>query len=277
MGHATKIEWCDATFNPWRGCAKTSPGCKHCYAERQATRNPGLLGTWGPAGTRPLANETYWRQAKQWQGKAERTGRRLRVFCGSMMDVFEDRPDLEEPRRRLFNTIYETPALDWLILTKRPRVMFDWLGGLSGMGWGAFAEHFPNAWLGTSIENQATADERLPILAECRARFLFVSAEPLLEPIKIRPWLDQAIAWCIIGGESGPQARPCDILWIDALRNDCLATDTACFIKQLGSNAMANGKPLRLHHPKGADPAAWPNQLRCREFPADQTMEQRHP
>jgi hypothetical protein len=130
MAETTKIQWTDHTFNPWRGCTKVSPGCAHCYAETQSKRNPKVLGVWGDAGTRPVASESYWRQPVAWDRIAKAEGRRRRVFCASLADVFEDRPELAAPRVRLLALAALTPHLDWLFLTKRPGTMAQWVSGL---------------------------------------------------------------------------------------------------------------------------------------------------
>ena len=123
MGAESKIEWTDHTFNPWWGCEKVSPGCAHCYADAFAKRlghgttRPKL---WGPGSERKVASEAMWREPIKWNRSAEKAGKRARVFCASMADVFEDRPDLLVPRARLFRLVAATPHLDWLLLTKRP-------------------------------------------------------------------------------------------------------------------------------------------------------------
>src|SRR5689334_23137746 len=120
MSENSKIEWTHHTFNPWRGCARVSPGCEHCYAETWAKRNPAQFGTWGATGTRVVASDAMWREPLKWDRKAAAAGERHRVFCASLADVGEDRLDLMVPRRRLCELIVDTPNLDWLLLTKRP-------------------------------------------------------------------------------------------------------------------------------------------------------------
>jgi protein gp37 len=191
MAQNSKIEWTHHTFNPWRGCTKVSEGCKNCYAETMSKRNPAVLGIWGDDGARVVAKEAYWRLPLKWNkavfDDAPLYGekKRLRVFCSSLADVFEDRPELVEPRRRLFGLINETPDLDWLLLTKRPENierLFDdvqrhwgWDEDLSVM----------NVWLGTSVENQEQADKRIPELLKIPATVRFLSCEPLLGPVDL--------------------------------------------------------------------------------------------
>lgn len=115
MGSDTKIEWCDRTFNPFIGCTKVSPGCDHCYAERYGKRF-GI--TWGPGQPRKRTSDASWREPLRWNAKAEREGRRYRVFCASLADVFDNEvPD--QWRDELFGLIAATPNLCWLVLTKR--------------------------------------------------------------------------------------------------------------------------------------------------------------
>lgn len=325
---ATTIEWADYTFNPWRGCSKVSPGCEHCYAERESRINPAVLGEWGPEGKRAMAAESYWRLPEKWNRRAiawplhvalcEKQGiadpilewqrragelpdtafmRRPRVFVGSMMDVFEDRHELRGPRERLFATIARTPRLDWLLLTKRPaearRVLF------STVFWNNVAVHsgyrqgsisiptvLPNLWLGVSVENQATANDRIPLLLTIPAAVRFLSCEPLLGPVDLTA-VQQTVAgcfgdcllnagipyptvnWVIAGGESGPEARPMHPDWVRSLRDQCLAADVPFFFKQWGAyapisaltdkdvllrkvNAESRGIPYG-HRPNGKD------------------------
>lgn len=268
MSQHTWISWADHTFNPWWGCAKVSAGCAHCYAETLANRfYPGLWGTDAP---RRPAEEQYWREPLAWNRKARRDGVRRRVFCASMGDVFEDRPDLRRPRAKLWTLIRRTPHLDWLLLTKRP----ENLTALLPEGWG---EGWENVWLGVTAENQQTAEERIPILLETPARVRFASCEPLLGPVDLtwlrlsgltfrspeRPWepwllipgdrLDAlrgeivsprttccvaddlpVLDWVIVGGESGGQAWPMHPDWARGLRDQCRKADTPFFFKQWG-------------------------------------------
>lgn len=186
------IEWTHHTFNGWRGCSKVSDGCRNCYAEKMSKRNPGVLGEWGAHGTRVIASEAQWKLPLKWDRLAQVSGRK-RVFCASLGDVFEDRPELVEPRHRLFNLIMETPYLDWLLLTKRPenmQGMIEETVGHMGEGYADMWPHcFQNVWLGTSVENQAAADQRIPKLLEVPAALHFLSCEPLLGMVDLSPWL----------------------------------------------------------------------------------------
>lgn len=244
MAEHTKIEWCDMTWNCWRGCSRVSAGCVNCYAERQAKRNPSVLGEWG-TGKRVIASESYWQQPIRWNKKARQEGRRYRVFCGSMMDVFEDRPELEEPRNKLLTTIFATPHLDWLLLTKRPENAQD-------LCWKKWRAGIPeNVWMGVSVENQETADERIPLLLQIPAAVRFLSCEPLIGPIRLNEWLlsehgrrqigaRPGIGWVIVGGESGPKARPMHPSWVRSIRDQCQAAGVPFFFKQWGEWSAFN-------------------------------------
>lgn len=299
MAENTKIEWTHHTFNPVRGCKKVSDGCKNCYAEKMSKRNPETLGVWGDDGVRAIAAESYWKQPVKWNRDAEKDGERRRVFCASLADVFEDRPEWIEPRARLFDLIRQTPNLDWLLLTKRPdniihsiyqlpldfwpeetrEMARNWLYGLPPK----------NVWLGTSVENQEQADKRIPELLKVPAKVRFLSCEPLLGDIKWlcapneRPqprgigtdyeWhpkgcIDTAIDWVIVGGESGPDARPMHPDWARSIRDYCKAANVPIFIKQMGSEYARN------HHfsdSKGGNLLEWAAEFRFREFPNAKT------
>ena len=297
MGQATKIEWCDHTFNPWWGCIRVSPGCEHCYAETFAKRTGHDV--WGPAKTtgRRMLSESYWRGPEKWNAKAAADGVRRRVFCASMADVFEDHPALPEPRARLFDLIEDTPHLDWLLLTKRPENM----NRMAPLRW---AGRWPaNVWAGCSVEDQKRADERLPHLLGVPARIRFLSCEPLVGPVEfsdvthrsdcVSVWGKPALAgihWVIVGGESGPGARSMDVAWARSIVAQCRGAGVAPFVKQLGARphdskdqdgrcdcpqwterCEAPGHAtgwMRLRDPKGGDWNEWPANLRVREWPA---------
>jgi protein gp37 len=141
MAQNSKIEWTDHTFNPWVGCTNVSPGCDHCYAEAWSKRS-GLV-KWGK-NPRRRTSEAYWRAPMKWQAASRsfsiQNGRRQRVFCASLADVFENKADAEW-RSDLFQLIAATPALDWLLLTKRPQNIEKMLpkswpeGGCRMCGW----------------------------------------------------------------------------------------------------------------------------------------------
>ncbi len=234
MGENSKIEWTTHTFNPWWGCTKVSEACKHCYAESWAKRVGQRV--WGPGSDRRLFGESHWRQPHRWNSKAQDQPERPRVFCASMADVFEDREELQPWRSKLWEVIEATPNLDWLLLTKRPQNV------LRLSGW---SRSWPtNVWLGTTIELQKRADELLPYLAAVPAHVRFISAEPLLGPLQIDPWLGSTINWVITGGESGPKARPAAPTWFRELLLQCMRADVPFHFKQWGDWAPGLGVNL---------------------------------
>ena len=382
---STEIEWTDETWNPVTGCTKVSAGCKNCYAETVANR------FWGErkftdvrCHAERLNAPTRWRKPR-------------RVFVNSMSDLFhEDVPD--DFIANVFNRIRWCYAAGrghtFQILTKRPQRMRDVMrrlrfdGAGTGRVWIAASDDaagyplgsghrgstgLPNVWLGVSVEDQASADARIPVLLQTPAAVRFLSCEPLLGPVDIGQqsatckcctrWPSRwvrlhrpvgpdlphlvgpnasahvadssvcrahsnphgalavrtpggllgikpaefdclpAIDWVIVGGESGPRARPCDIAWIRSIVEQCKAARVACFAKQLGANPMMRvdslegrragdhperewpegtrfgtspgdmgteyqGRRALLRDRKGADPSEWPECLRVREFPA---------
>lgn len=265
MGAESSIEWTDHTFNIVWGCLKVSDGCKNCYAETLAKRYG--FDVWGPAKTteRRVMSDTYWRQPVRWNAVAEKAGKRARVFCCSMADVFEDHPTNERERNtRLWPLIEATPWLDWQLLTKRPeniaRMVPDaWL-----------AKPRRNVWYGTSAEDQQRLDERLPHLLAVPAQVRFLSCEPLLGPLDLKlfrigmtGWgisapLFLGLHWVIAGGESGPGARPMHPAWARSLRDQSVAAGVAFHFKQWGEYTPyyeavdpAAGKLIMSEYPNG--------------------------
>lgn len=225
----SSIEWTHHTFNPWWGCTKVSEGCRHCYAEAIAERFG--RASWGPSADRVEMSDAYWRQPLRWAAEARRDGVRRRVFCASMADVFEDRPELEAPRARLVALIHDTPELDWLLLTKRPEeVETLWL--LAAVRALCPLEFPANVWVGTSLES-AKEERRARDLRAVRARLRFLSLEPLLGPVS--PDVLDGMDWVIVGGESGPGARPMHPEWVRALRDRAVVRGIPFFFKQWGA------------------------------------------
>ena len=246
MGVETAIGWTDHTFNPWWGCARVSPGCQNCYAEAFAKRTGNDV--WGANNDRRRFGDKHWAEPLKWDRKAEADGVRRRVFCASMADVFEDREDHQADRQRLWDLIEETPHLDWQLLTKRPEnvltmTSFD------------FFERRPNVWIGTTVEDQKRADERIPHLLAIPAAVRFLSCEPLLGPVSFRwaMWapiygnhLDglKGIHWVIVGGESGPRHRSLNLDWAREIRRQCDLAGVAYFFKQVGGRTPKAGGDL---------------------------------
>lgn len=297
MAENSGIEWTDHTINFWWGCSKVSPACANCYAETRDKQfhpahldgNHGLplvASHWGPNAPRLLRVEAARWEALRYEKRAVATGSRFRVFTNSMSDFFEDRRDLDLARLEALDTIRLTPHLDWLLLTKRPEKIMDLLCAAEDMAWhGRSVEDDPhlghwvsgwlngkppaNVWLGTTVEDQERADQRIPALLQVPAAVRFLSCEPLLGPVDLNPltchdcgghevswgdpgsqpwcsecdsemgnsgWLEpDGIHWVIAGGESGPHARPMHPDWARGLRDQCAEAGVPFLFKQWGS------------------------------------------
>ncbi len=307
----TKIEWTDVTWNPTTGCSKISPGCKNCYAIKSARRmggNPnakikarfagmtervgGELNWTGVVKLAPgkLADPLHWRKPR-------------RVFVNSMSDLFHEGLSNEEIAA-VFGVMAACPQHTFQVLTKRSERMREWFE------WGGCEEIYahwvgdtkleiqawplPNVWLGVSVENQEQADKRIPDLLDCPAAVRFLSCEPLLGPLEIKhrmqakfPWGRKPymnanaymrshntakIDWVIVGGESGPKSRECDVAWIGSIVNQCKGEGCPVFVKQLGARSgvfYEDGSfdQTKLKDKKGGDPSEWPELLNVRQFP----------
>jgi protein gp37 len=296
----TTISWTDETWNPTRGCRRVSPGCEHCYAERQAIRMSNAGGAY-----EGLVKLT--KNGPRWTGKGRLVVEQLtkplswraprRIFVDSMSDLFFEASSNEEIAA-VFGVMAAAPRHTFQILTKRPQRMREWFAWIekeahktalaaSGGKGGGFAdaenvwwralvclEHagaalgdipagggkatwpLSNVWLGVSVEDQPRADERIPELLATPAAVRFLSCEPLLGAIDLqhvqnvertfeidalagthgvlRPHSGRCarIDWVILGCESGPGARPCELAWLRSLRDQCEASGTAFFLKQ---------------------------------------------
>ena len=247
MAEISAIEWCDSTFNPWIGCTKISPACDHCYAEAlMDTRHHRV--TWG--GDRSRTGAANWQEPRRWQRQAPtfraKHGRRQRVFCSSLADVFDNQvPDVW--RADLWALIADTPDLDGLLLTKRPQN----IGKMLPAYWDEVKGH---VWLGATVEDQKRADLNIPHLLKLDASVRFVSCEPLLGPLDLTPYLHDSdctwveagrwcscvepreicIDWVIAGGESGPHARSSHPDWFRSLRDQSAAAGVPFLFKQWG-------------------------------------------
>jgi len=266
VGKETGIEWTNHTFNPWWGCTKVSPGCANCYAERDSAR---WGQEWGKGAPRRVFGTDHWKQPLHWNQAANAAGVRRRVFCASMADLFEDEGPVSE-LAKLLELIGKTPHLDWQLLTKRPQNWSDRVHAAFRVGWEGdeWASQWldgdapANVWIGTSVEDQARALERIPHLLRIPARVRFLSCEPLLGPLRLdhldvdaagdpdwcqinalsghhtdmcRPCPDvPRIHWVIAGGESGKGARPVEPWWFQSLRDQCAHAGAAFFFKQWG-------------------------------------------
>lgn len=256
MGERTGIQWTDATLNPWIGCTKVSPGCDNCYAEALMDHRYGRV-QWGPHGERKRTKT--WGEPLKWQRQADafeaEHGRRRRVFCASLADVFDNQVP-PEWRADLWELIRKCDRLDWQLLTKRPQNIKKMLPSDWGNGW-------PHVWLGTTAENQTEADRRIPDLLATPAAVRFVSYEPALSGIDFTriavpraygTFLFDALRGAggthlgepfssmlagrrldlvIAGGESGPRKRPVDLAWFRSARDQCKSAGVAYFQKQI--------------------------------------------
>jgi len=229
MGETSGIQWTNATFNPWWGCTKIPQvdgrpsACDFCYAERDSKRYGHDV--WGHDAPRRELSEHNWNNPIRWNRKAEKEGKRLRVFSASMADIFEDRRDLDAWRERLWKVIAITPMLDWLLLTKRPWLMSRFTPESWKEGWPA------NVWAGTTTEDQHWFDQRMAALSKVPAKIRFVSAEPLFQSIDISQY-SKHLSWVITGSESGWKARITEESWIQALKEQCVRAGIPFFYKQ---------------------------------------------
>jgi protein gp37 len=260
MAERSNIEWCDATFNPWIGCTKISPACDHCYAERDFDLRRHVV-QWGAGQARKRTAFSTWAAPRHWNARAHCAGVRPRVFCASLADVFDNEVPVQW-RRDLFDLIAATPNLDWLLLTKRIGNAKTMMADALHLNPAAQAEGriwpLPNVWLGATICNQDEADRDIPKLLDVPAAVRFVSIEPMLGPIDLTDIVvrhgggtedhfsalydaddDEAdtasyIDWVIVGGESGPHARPMHPHWARDLRDQCAAAGVPFMFKQWG-------------------------------------------
>lgn len=266
MGDETEIGWTDHTFNTHWGCTKVSPACDSCYAESFAKRTGHDV--WGKDAPRRFFGDKHWNDPRRWNETARIMGRPSLVFCASMADVFEPRDDLNDVRARLWTLIEETPHLIWQLLTKRP----EWVNGMVPSSWASGHGGFPsNVWIGTTVEDQARAEIRIPRLLGIPAVVRFLSCEPLLGPLDLSSWLylewmdalrspdaeptwrtedgeggwgcemfstlagkRPGLGWIIVGGESGPRFRALDIGYARDVVEQANASDVPCYFKQIG-------------------------------------------
>jgi protein gp37 len=251
MAKETKIEWADATWNPFIGCSKVSPACDNCYAETWAKRCGRDFNKVVRAAAGTFYAPEKWKNPK-------------RIFVCSLSDFFH--PDiLDEDRHAAMNVMCCAPHHTYMLLTKRPENIKSMLAGTS------WAEALaPNVWIGVTVENQEQADKRIPLLLQVPAKVRFVSCEPLLGPITLtelhyknmvavnalnglagfpRPWspTNQKLNWVIAGGESGPHARPMHPAWARLLRDQCAAAGVPFLFKQWGKWCQPEQLPIETY------------------------------
>lgn len=218
MAERSTIAWTDSTFNPVIGCTEVSPACDNCYA-REFSKAKFPVAKWGAGQPRYRTSESNWKQPVRWNRKAAESGQPHRVFCGSLCDIFDNEwPD--EIRADLWRLIWNTPALTWLLLTKR-------IGNAAKMLPGCPPR---NIWLGATIANQEEADRDLDKLRSVPVAIRFLSLEPLLGPIHFEHL--RGIDWVIVGAESGSRRRPFDHSWLRQIADKCRDERVPLFVKQ---------------------------------------------
>lgn len=350
----SSIEWTQQTWNPVTGCTRVSPGCDHCYAVTM-TRRLAAMGQEKYAGLMNDGKKHFNGVVRTHADVLDVPLRRKRPttwFVNSMSDLFHKDVPFEFVSK-VFAVMAATPQHTYQILTKRPERMAAFFNEVArkspsfghdiprkvalmtdsellaeederfeGAAYNILMNWpLPNVWLGTSVENQEAADERIPHLLRCPSAVRFLSCEPLLGPVDLtrvrwakidiepgdyrrlgvpapsemwslnnvldaRPadeWNPEkpGIDWVIVGGESGPGARPFDLAWARSIAEQCRAAGVPVFVKQLGAVPVTGdvrdwGRPWREHHPKGVvlalddkkggDWGEWPEDLRVREM-----------
>ncbi len=271
----SKIEWTDRVWNPVTGCSKISPGCDNCYAERMSKR---FGEKWGLPSEEPFKVTVHMERLDQ----PLKWNKPSRIFVCSMADLFHDDVSFKAIAE-VFQRMMECQHHIFLILTKRPDSMknfFDFVKP-SGRSW-----PLPNVWLGVTAENQEQADKRIPILLQIPAAKRFVSVEPMLGPVNLKPWFPwdnhrkklqgwkrnpdykQGLHWVICGGESGPGARPMHPEWAQSLRDQCQAAGVPFFFKQWGEwwpiSQMPDGYCDSLYYPAPEDDPEATRPCRCK-------------
>ncbi len=285
MGKESTIAWTHATANFWMGCQKVSPGCEHCYAEHDTPvrvhRAKGLE-LWGP----PKTTERHrtkgaWKDVPALDRAAAREGVRRRLFVSSLADIFEDHPMVAPWRAEALALLASCANLDVQLLTKRPQ-------NIRAMVPPAWLTSWPShIWIGTTVEDQKRAVERIPHLLAVPARVRFLSMEPLLEAVDLTrlsyggatlnaltghivgpdDMTPERVSWVIVGGESGPGARPFDLAWARSIVAQCREAGVPVFVKQAGDHPMLDGERVRFGAHHGAHHGEWPADLRIQQFP----------
>lgn len=240
----TKIPYAQKVWNPFTGCTQISIGCNYCFAEYLAwTRLHGRCGYPQDAPFRPTFHPDRLEQPLHWRKPCV-------IFVCSMSDLFHQLHSSEH-REQVFDVMKRCPQHIFLVLTKRPWRMSKWFNTRAEL---------PNVWLGLSVSNDAMACQMIPLLkhfvAQCfvSAAQRFVSYEPALGPVDWGPHL-KYIDWLIVGAESGPNARLCELEWVEQAIEQAGAANVPVFVKQLD----------KRHG--GKNPDKWPARVRVQEYP----------
>ena len=256
MSDSSNIEWCDASWNCISGCTYVSEGCRHCYSAR-LTHRLAAMGQTAKYGGLTVLNKAGDRH---FNGKVRchedaldiplRWKKPRRIFVNSMSDLFHrDVPFAFVDK--VFRVISARPQHTFLVLTKRPERMEKYVTGS--------VRRPSNVWLGASVEDQASADARIPHLMRCPAAVRWLSVEPMLSPVDIvcgrRTPSPLAPDWVVCGAESGPGARPMELDWARRLRDQCQGYSIPFFMKQI----VVNGRKVPFEE--------WPDDLKVREYP----------
>jgi protein gp37 len=296
LGDKTKIEWTDASWNPIRGCSRVSEGCRNCYAERIAARFSGPGQAYeGVAEMRrscgtPGQAVHGAKEVPRWTGKVRFIEEHLedplhwkkprRIFVNSMSDLFHEKI-LDKWIHLIFGVMAACPQHIFQILTKRPLRMREWAREVENrvpkagcnpwlVDWPSPTGEprtgkwpLPNVWLGVSVEDQKTADERIPLLLQTPAAVRWISYEPALGPVDLWKYTysdvkmkeHSLLDWVVCGGESGPGARPMHPDWARSVRDQCAAAGVPFFFKQWGAwisvgQGFCSGKDFRKTNSK---------------------------
>jgi protein gp37 len=242
----TKIEWCDKVWNPITGCSPVSDGCKNCYAKRMAYRLKGRYGYPKDDPFKVTFHPDRLEEPLHWKKPS-------RVFVCSMGDLFHKDVKEEWMIPIMHKIRLEAKHHTYLFLTKRPQNIENYFAN-----W--FLPNLKNLWLGVSVEDQQTADERIPILLQIQAARRFVSVEPMLGSVDLSGWLfinekgdsiEPPLQWMIAGGETGPHARPLHPDWVRSLRDQCQATGVPFFFKSWGEWFPVSKPPSAKFYSEG--------------------------
>lgn len=225
----SKIEWTDESWSPITGCTPISEGCANCYAKRMAQRLKGRFGYPEDDPFRVTFHPDRLKDSLKWK-------KPRKIFVCSMGDLFH-----EDVKFEWIDTVFSVfnllPQHTFIVLTKRPKRMFEWYNQADILGWGS-GDYNSNTWLGVTVENQKRADERIPILLQVPASVHFVSLEPCLEYIDLEKYLHCGLGWCVIGAESGPKKRHFNPEWARGIIQQCQKTKTPVFYKQDSTQKM---------------------------------------